>query len=50
MHRGEVAGSPRSVGNPARCPHGDADTVQLLSTVATGGRAPMPVAPAGGDG
>jgi hypothetical protein len=24
--------------------------VQLLSTVATGGRAPMPVAPAGGDG
>ena len=28
-----------AAGDPARCPHGHADTVKLLSTVALGGRA-----------
>jgi putative FmdB family regulatory protein len=42
--------------DPADCPHGHADTVKLLSTVALGGRAggggaPRPaMAPAGGGG
>lgn len=40
--------------DPADCPHGHADTVKLLSTIALGGRsptAPRPaMAPAGGGG
>lgn len=39
-------------GDPASCPAGHADTVKLLTTFATAGRAsapaPMPSAPAGG--
>ena len=40
--------------DPADCPHGHADTVKLLSTIALGGRsgaAPRPaMTPAGGGG
>ncbi len=51
----EVDRPMAAAGDPARCPHGHADTVKLLSTVALGGRAgggraAMPAAPAGGGG
>ncbi|WP_224389826.1 zinc ribbon domain-containing protein [Pseudonocardia sp. ICBG1293] len=40
--------------DPADCPHGHADTVKLLSTIALGGRSGGParpaMAPAGGGG
>ncbi|HEV7472068.1 MAG: hypothetical protein QOJ30_1102 [Pseudonocardiales bacterium] len=52
----EVDRPMAAASDPADCPHGHADTVKLLSTVALGGRAggagaPRPaMAPAGGGG
>ncbi len=36
--------------DPASCPHGHGEAVKLLSTVAVGGGAQAPQAPAGGGG
>jgi putative FmdB family regulatory protein len=49
----EVDRPMSAAGDPADCPHGHADTVKLLSTVAVAGRsdrsaAPRPMAGAGG--